>query len=338
MTDFEKLNYSEYDLRVNEVCNIIKENGHKTVLIQFPEGLKGLACDVKDKIEEQTKADVIISADPCYGACDQPLQPEQLGIDLIVQFGHAEIPNLKSPVATVFIEAHSRLDVIPVVTKALEYLTSKVGLITTVQHIHKLKEVKDFLSENGIDSIYGEGSGRIAYHGQVLGCDISSATSISSEVECFLFIGSGNFHAIGVAIATGKPVVVADPYTNEIRETEKIKDRLMRQRHGAIAKAKDAKSFGIIIGTKPGQNRPELANDLKKLAKEHDKKGYILIMNEISPSSLKAFDIDAYVSTACPRIALDDYQMYHVPILTPKEFEIALGEVDWEDYRFDELF
>ena len=56
---------------------------------------------MKDQIEEKTKANVIISADPCYGACDQPLVSGQLDIDLIVQFGHAKIPNLESPVASI---------------------------------------------------------------------------------------------------------------------------------------------------------------------------------------------------------------------------------------------
>ncbi|UCG70734.1 MAG: diphthamide biosynthesis enzyme Dph2 [Thermoplasmata archaeon] len=327
----------DYDLRLDEICDIISENKHKTVLIQFPEGLKNLACDVKDRLEEKTQANVIISADPCYGACDQPLATGQLGIDLIVQFGHAKIPNLESPDASIFIEAHSSLDVISVVKEAINYLKGRVGLITTVQHVHKLKDVKDFLTENGIAAVIGEGSNRLAHDGQVLGCDLSSATSISSEVDSFLFVGSGNFHAIGVAIATRKPVIVADPYLKEVRDIEEIKNKLMRQRHGAIVKAKEAESFGIMVGTKSGQSRLKLAYDLKMLAEEHGKKGYIFTMNEFTPMNLKAFEIDAYVSTACPRIAIDDHRMYHVPILTPMEFEIALGEVDWEDYRFDEL-
>ncbi len=42
-----------------------------------------------------------------------------------------------------------------------------------------------------------------------------------------------------------------------------------------------------------------------------------------------------YVNTACPRIALDDGELYAKPMLTPPEFLMALGELPLEPYRFD---
>ncbi|MEE9151785.1 MAG: diphthamide biosynthesis enzyme Dph2 [Thermoplasmata archaeon] len=340
MTDMAKIMDAEkqgYDLRLDEVCRAIEDNDYRTIMLQFPEGLKKLATLVKDIMVERTNANVIISADSCFGACDLPPTLDNLGIDLLVQFGHSEMPTLDSPLPTIFIEANSNLDVMSVVKKALEHLNGSVGLITNAQHIHNLEEAKNFLEENGFKVVVGKGSGRIAHDGQVLGCDLSSATSISDSVECYLYIGSGNFHPLGVAIVTKKPVIIADPYLNEVRDIEETKNRLMRQRHGAIAKAKDVKSFGFIVGTKPGQTRLKLAFDLKKLAEKHEKKAYILVLNEFTPMNLKPFKIDAFVSTACPRIAIDDYMMYHVPILTPWEFRIVLGEEKWEDYRFDEF-
>ena len=247
------------------------------------------------------------------------------------------MPNQVYEVPVMFIEAHSNIEVLPVVKKALGHLKGKVGIITTVQHIHRLKEVENFLSGKGIAVLIGKGTGRIAHHGQVLGCNLTSATSISSDVDSFLFIGSGNFHAIGVAQTTGKPVIIADPYLCEIRDVEELKDRLKRQRFGAVTSAESAGSFGIILGTKPGQMRMELANDLKKLIEEHEKSAYILVMNHINPINLKSFKIDAYVSCACPRIAIDDFMMYDSPLLTPIELRIALGDMQWEDYRFDEI-
>ena len=47
------------------------------------------------------------------------------------------------------------------------------------------------------------------------------------------------------------------------------------------------------------------------------------------------FDADAYVSTACPRIAIDDYSRYRKPMITPSELEIVLGIREWEDYEMD---
>jgi 2-(3-amino-3-carboxypropyl)histidine synthase len=47
--------------------------------------------------------------------------------------------------------------------------------------------------------------------------------------------------------------------------------------------------------------------------------------------------IDCFVSTACPRIAIDDYMQYKVPIITPIELDILLGYKKWDDYIFDEI-
>jgi 2-(3-amino-3-carboxypropyl)histidine synthase len=326
-----------YDLELDDVCQTIEKNKYKNILLQFPEGLKNTATNVKDIIENRTNVNVLISADLCFGACDIPLALASLDIDFLVQFGHMDMPNIKYSLPVMFVEAHSKLDVMAPVKNATKLLTGKVGLITTAQHIHKLTEVINYLEQQGFETAMGKASGRTAGDGQVLGCDLSSATSISSFVDCFLFIGSGNFHAVGIAIATKKPVIIADPYQNEVRECEEIKDTLMRQRHGAIARARDAISFGIIVGTKPGQTRMNLANDLKMLLEKHEKKAYILVMNQVSPASLKPFKIDAFVSSACPRIAIDDYLMYDDPILTPIELKIVLGDVKWEDYKFDEI-
>jgi 2-(3-amino-3-carboxypropyl)histidine synthase len=48
-------------------------------------------------------------------------------------------------------------------------------------------------------------------------------------------------------------------------------------------------------------------------------------------------DLDAFVMTACPRIAIDDSIRYKKPLLTPQELEIVLELRDWEDYEMDEI-
>ncbi|MBO7204879.1 MAG: diphthamide synthesis protein, partial [Candidatus Methanomethylophilaceae archaeon] len=47
--------------------------------------------------------------------------------------------------------------------------------------------------------------------------------------------------------------------------------------------------------------------------------------------------VDAYVCTACPRIAMDDALRYDRPMLTPPELEVALGIREWDDYVFDQI-
>jgi 2-(3-amino-3-carboxypropyl)histidine synthase len=50
------------------------------------------------------------------------------------------------------------------------------------------------------------------------------------------------------------------------------------------------------------------------------------------------YPVDAFVNTACPRIAIDDAVKYAKPLITPFELEVSLGEKNWENgYQFDEI-
>jgi 2-(3-amino-3-carboxypropyl)histidine synthase len=342
-----------YKLELDEIIKIVLEKGYTAIGLQLPEGLKIYAETIKDHIEDRIKKQgqdltLIISGEPCYGACDLVGdQYKQMGVEAIFHFGHAELPNLgRSEIPAYFIQTASTLELKKVLDKVINYIKKhkkelgsnpKIGLITTVQHIHLLKKAMIFLDKNKFKTFIGKGDNRIKYDGQVLGCNFSAATSITKKVDFFIFIGSGNFHPLGVALATGQKVIIADPYTNEVRDIKKIHDTIMRQRGGAIARAMDANAFGILISIKPGQNRQKLAMGLKDLIREHNKRSYLIALNEFEPVKLKAFKVDTFVSTGCPRIAIDDYLKYDVPILTPVELEIVLGEKNWDQYEFDQI-
>lgn len=81
----------EYELELNKVVGVIKKEKVKTVLLQFPDGLKPYACVIADEIEKKAdkKVECLIWFGTCFGACDVPIQVEKLGVDLIVQFGHS---------------------------------------------------------------------------------------------------------------------------------------------------------------------------------------------------------------------------------------------------------
>ncbi|MCZ7362855.1 MAG: diphthamide biosynthesis enzyme Dph2 [Candidatus Methanoperedens sp.] len=319
----------KFDFDLERVFKIIKDNNCKTTGLQFPEGLKRQALDIASKIEEKTGAKVIISGNPCYGACD--IDTVLSGkVDVLFHFGHSKMGEYKN---VVFIEALSDIDIVPAVRKALPLLRSKsIGLITTVQHVHKLEEACKVIREHGKECIIGKGDPRTAYPGQVIGCNFRAA-----QVDCdeLLYIGGGLFHPLGVAIAEGKKVIAADPFLDQAVEV--TPEKFLRKRGGYIAKAMDAKVFGIIVSTKSGQNRMELAQELKGLAEKHGKKAYSIMMDLVTPEQLLAFKADAYVNTACPRITIDDAERFHSPVLTPQEFEIVLGEREWDKREMDEI-
>jgi len=133
-------------------------------------------------------------------------------------------------------------------------------------------------------------------------------------------------------------VIIADPYLNQVRDIEEFTDRILRIRFARITRATEAKKFGIIVSSKEGQCRWELAKNLKKMIYNEGKEAHLILLDEITPSSLLPYmDLDAFIVTACPRIAIDDSKMYEKPLLTPPELEIVLGLREWEDYKMDEI-
>ena len=320
---------------LDKVIRKINSKNVKNVGLQFPEGLKMQAIKVAQILEDETDANVIISGDPCFGACDVCDYKMKDSVDLIIHYGHTPLP-IKYEIPTLFIEAFANVDLKVGLEKTLEELKdySKVGLVTTTQHLHMLNEIKDFLEDNGKEVILG--SSKTTRKGQVLGCNFSSIKNL--DVDGFLFVGSGNFHPLGIYLFTKSPVLALDPYNNEIREMTDYADRILRIRFARITKAREAKKWGIIVSSKEGQYRMELANEIKNLLKNNKMDAYIIMLDHVNPEVLLPyFELDAFVVTACPRIAIDDSQMYKKPLLTPQELEIVLNKRDWEQYQLDEI-
>jgi 2-(3-amino-3-carboxypropyl)histidine synthase len=323
-----------FDLEEKRIKEEIKRRHADKVLIQLPEGLKTKATRLAEVVEE-TGALAIISADPCYGACDIAVrEAEDLGADLVVHFGHSPkhgIPRLRR-VKVIYIEARASLRVDVVVEKALPLLKTykRIGLATTVQHVDRLDEIREILEKAGKSVAIGN-AGRLGYAGQVIGCDYGNAQAVAGKVDVFLFIGGGRFHAIGVALSTSKPTLIADPYETRVYSVDSDADRIRKQRWASLQEAMRAERFGVLIGLKPGQKRFEEASLISGKLKKKGKKSYLLAVREITPEILLGFPaIDAYVNTACQRISLDDASRFHKPVLTEKEALVVVGEITWE--------
>ncbi|MDD6285908.1 diphthamide biosynthesis enzyme Dph2 [Candidatus Methanosphaera massiliense] len=326
----------DYDYKIDTIKDKIQELNAKNVILQFPEGLKTDAIMVAEEINSVVNdVNIIIDADPCFGACDLADNKVNGHIDLVVHFAHTALP-IKTECPVLYIEAHSSADINAPILDAINKLDDDVktiGLVTTTQHIHKLDDMIEIFKSNGYTVVLDNGIGTST--GQVLGCNFTSIKNLN--VDVIVYVGSGDFHALGVKLFTKKPVILADPFTGQARDIDKFYDKILRIRFARITKAKSAKSYGIIISSKKGQLRFELALKLRDLLEEHGLKAQILNMDYIAPDRLLPFNLDAFVMTACPRIAIDDSAMYKKPVITPQELEIVLGLRDWEDYMMDEI-
>jgi 2-(3-amino-3-carboxypropyl)histidine synthase len=86
----------QFDFEEERVKQEISKIGAKRVLIQLPEGLKPDATRIARGIERLGVLP-IISANPCYGACDLALGPKShVEADLLIQI-HATEPAIWRP-------------------------------------------------------------------------------------------------------------------------------------------------------------------------------------------------------------------------------------------------
>ena len=319
-----------WDYELDRIVDAVEERGAEKVGLQFPEGLKRraphVADDLRELLPEGTR--VLISGQPCYGACDLDTYMMRR-TDVFVHFGHSP---MKESDKIIYVPLFSNVEVSPILEESLAELSDPeddphVGLVTTAQHMNKFDEMKAWLTERGYEVHTRRGDDRLTHEGQVLGCNYASADIDADQV---LYVGGGKFHPLGLAMEhPEKTVVIADPVNNvvTVADTEKF----LKQRYGAVHRAMDAETWGVVFCTKIGQGRWEVANDIV----ERNENAYLLTMDEVTPDRLTQFGFDAYVNTGCPRITTDDGPQFKRPMLTPGEYRIAVGEEPLDSLSFD---
>ena len=322
-----------YDLEEGRLVAEITGRGARRLLVQLPDGLKNEGPRLASLIREKTGAEVFVSASPAWGACDLSLDAAvRLKADLLVHYGHNEfLRDGSNGIPVVYIPAKSRHEIIPVVEKSLPLLQgTRIGLATVVQHLHTLPETTRYLEAKGFRVQHPRRGPWAHETGQVLGCDYFGLKRIEPEVDSFLVIGS-YFHALGASLSVQKPTILADPYDGTVRLLDQDRDRIIRQRYAMVEKARQANNFGIIVSTKPGQSNPTIAVNIQQQLEENGKKAVILYADEVVPDKLLDFTgIEAFVDTACPRLALDDPERFLKPIVTRDEIMVVIGAWTWE--------
>lgn len=195
-------------------------------------------------------------------------------------------------VKTIFVPASVK-DIDLSVLKKLKIKEKKIGLVSAVQYVNYLEDVKKILEKNDY---------KVEIAGQMVGCNSSKAIKLKDKVDCFVFFGSGEFHPLELVNSTGiKKIYIVNPVSNSISKfSEEELDRLERKKLALIKKYLLADKIGILVSIKPGQNALKTA---LRFAKTCGKEAYVFMADEINLDSLENFnDIKIWVNTACPRI------------------------------------
>jgi len=285
-----------------DVIEELKKKRIKRIFVQYPEGLKLRIQSIVKKIEGND-FEVVICCEACYGACDiRDFEAERLGCDAILHIGHSDL-GIKSKIPVIYWEYFYTVDPIPILKKEIKKLSKfkRIGLITSVQFVKAMDKVKDYLKDMGKE-VHTHKS--LKYPGQILGCNVDAAKRIENKIDCFLYVGAGRFHPIGVAVNTEKPVYSLDLEKNKLYSLEMERKKWLKKKAWHDSKLEDARKVGIIICWKRGQEKMDEAKKLKKELENNGKEVTILAFDDFKKEKIEGLKFDVLLNLACPR--LDD--------------------------------
>jgi 2-(3-amino-3-carboxypropyl)histidine synthase len=164
---------------------------------------------------------------------------------------------------------------------------------------------------------------------QILGCDAyhdSFEEDVIGDSDAVVYVGDGLFHPKALLLSqiykkTIKPVLIWDPVISEMRTITVADVQLQINRtRSNLMKFMNAKTVGILVTVKPGQQYLHNAKKLKLQLDKEGKKAYIFIDDDVMLSLLENYPfIDAWVNTACPRIGTDDHVTINKPLINIRE-------------------
>ena len=171
-----------YNLELDKAITKIKSSKPKITLLQFPEGIKLNSSEVIKILEKETSSKFVVSGESCWGGCDIDLQEaKSLGADLIVHFGHAQFKKINFPI--IYVNIIDNKNFTNLLKKSLSPLKNykKIAVVSSIQHIHKLKEVKSFYESNKKKVKIPKALGHASVPGHIIGCEYSGLKGIKKE-------------------------------------------------------------------------------------------------------------------------------------------------------------
>ncbi|KNC99122.1 diphthamide biosynthesis enzyme Dph1/Dph2 domain-containing protein [Spizellomyces punctatus DAOM BR117] len=329
LTEAIQLLPRNYNFEIHKTVWQIRRQEAKKVALQFPEGLLMFSLTIVDILERFANVETLVMGDVTYGACCiDDFTARGLGCDFMVHYGHScLVPVDVTPIKTMYVFVDIGIDSTHFVDTVRHNFEQgkKLALVATVQFMTALQAAKRELEK---DYHVVVPQAKPLSPGEVLGCTAPRL----GEHDVLIYLGDGRFHLEAIMIANPDlPAFRYDPYSKVFTRERYEHEEMYALRKHAIEQAKDAKSFGIIMGTLGRQGSPKV---LKYLMAEFDSRSIpytIVLLSEIFPSKLEQFrNIDAWIQVACPRLSIDWGYAFAKPLLTPYEAAVVLKCVEWQ--------
>jgi len=270
--------------------------------------------------------------DVTYGACCiDDLSARALGCDLLVHYGHScLVPVDSASIAVLYVFVEIGIDVEHFVqtVRANVPHESRLALLGTVQFLKAMHAARPQLAETF--AAVGVPQAKPLSAGETLGC--TAPRLAAGEADLIVFLADGRFHPEAAMIHNPHvPLLRYDPYARLLTREEYDHTRMLALRHDAVCAAREAKRFGLVLGTLGRQGNPAILEHLIALLSALHIEHVVVLLSELFPAKLSLFrGVDAWVQVACPRLSIDWGHGFAAPVLTPYEAEVALGAREWQ--------
>lgn len=366
--------YYEIDRLAEEIVAIAKGKEEIYVALQFPDSLLEDAPEVCWAFEEALgmNALVFVLGDTTFGACcPDEVSALHLNASVLVHYGHACLsPSLQLPVLYSFgisnidveacVEAISKQIVTTQKASARNFL-----LLYQVEYQHAMEELRQKICDipSDISVIIGKIPSMQQHMEEgeedfpslpekvtkIAGLEVP--TDLDLTTMTLLYIGDSNadtnrqyvnmmMQLISQELSpleywTLNPLATS-PLTVECDAHQSI-SRQLNRRFYLIQKARDATTFGILVGTLSQRHFARAVAVLQQTILKANRACYTFAVGKLNPAKLANFgEIDAYVLVTCPEHSLlTDDREFHVPVITPLELDICLGNAEWGAYSLD---
>ncbi|KAL4992279.1 Diphthamide biosynthesis protein 1 [Aspergillus falconensis] len=324
-----------YSFEIPKTIHRIRTSGAKRIALQFPEGLLLFATTISDILTQFCPGtETLIMGDVTYGACCiDDYTARALGCDLLVHYAHScLIPVDVTKIKTLYIFVDISIDTSHLLaTLERNFQPGKtIATVGTIQFNATLHGLKPVLERAGFNVVIPQITP--LSKGEILGC--TSPSLSAQQIDYLLYLGDGRFHLESAMIHNPSiPAYRYDPYSRTLSRESYDHTEMHTLRRDAIATARSAKKWGIILGSLGRQGNPHTMAMIESHLNDRGIPFVNLLLSEIFPGKLAAMsDVECWVQIACPRLSIDWGYAFPRPLLTPYEALIALGVREgWEN-------
>jgi diphthamide biosynthesis protein 2 len=354
------------DLELLKIVDIIINHNYKIVCLQFADEYLADCVDVysalhstllSKKDPQSADIELYITADSSYGSSIDDVSAMHVSCDLIVMFGtdlssSGTIPTIVAPFKKSYDVSAAAKALFAELQKS-EGKQRTVVLLSDLCHYHLLDGVRNEVSQllGAADNVTTgrlPGSAdldawsaavvpetdRITVGGLSIEASFASPSVESAEERIVVYIGEKEEQLQNILFSLSElPVVHFAPDSEELRRIDLgLNSRELRARYGGIARVKDAKVVGLLIGSM-GLSQAKMQATVQRMESfiaAAKKKCYVFVMGRLNEAKLCNFpEVDLFCLIGNDDNCYIPPKTFPVPVITPFELEIGLGARSW---------